>query len=310
MIVTLSLMIYYLVQVEKTGDWAPTIEMSTSEVYNLKRVGEDNKLSLYHEVCIEKIEEQFDNVGVYLKHGRSSDIELTMKQRTISHSLNGSEQLDFFWIENTTFNLTFTAMNSCNISVFVYTPEESESECTFEKNNYTYKLVFPNSTDPEVSCSVQNASHYTYKTENKPINNTGRYHMCIKSCCFDTQQLPYFTLHVNEKRYVNVSKFESTLCHQLEQEDCCVSDDIFNALFHPTHTLVETVPSEGDDAYPLPLPLSIKTQKRLDGLMYLLSIIAILIIMLASSVCLCGYACYRKRHPQGYCLILNRVCVC
>ena len=261
--------------------------MSTSEVYNLKRVGEDNKLSLYREVCIEKIEEQFDNVGVYLKHGRSSDINQTMKQRTISHSLNGSEQLN---LENTEFNLTFTAMNSCNIAVFVYTPEESKSECKFETpQNYTYKLVFPNSTDPEVSCSVQNASHYTYRTENKPINNTGRYHMCIKSCCFDTQQLPYFTMHVNETRYdTNVSKFESKSC-QLEQEDCCVSDDIFNALFHTTHTLVETEPSGGDDAYPLPQPLSIKTQKRLEGLIYLLSIIAILIIMLASSVCLCGY---------------------
>ena len=330
MVTALGLIFYCVAEVIQTNKSGLTVWMSTSEVYSLNATESYNKMSLYtSQVCIDQIDRNLEHINVFLESGSCSDVLSAPKMRVIQHSFSFMEEarnLNFYWLKGTTFsfNLNITSpsleLGNFTIYVFHYDRYDPSDECAngvppdrvaamftffYPENIHTYNITCTRDSTTDVS---------TCSTSQIVINETGRYLMCIISN-FATSVLIDYELHINEFRYVNTSKFVSETCHLDEGTNCCMSfKDILKEVRNPTCMLIRTtVTGESDNAYSLPRRFHIMTQQKWDSVEYLVYLFIVPTVVFVSVVSLCSYTCYRKRHPEGYCLKLSVndvTCVC
>ena len=320
MVAALALMAYCLnevVQIKETNH----VRMSTSEVYRVNSIQPYQNMSYYTDkVCINQFDDSLGNVKVYLEHGSCSDISTTTKVRKIEHSflsVEKAEKLTFYWIKNTNFSFDVTIFShqqpgNFTIYVFKHNYEDASDDCTDDEppRQIYSKLEFfypgdENLNNSLVNCTRGEFGDTTCFSSEIVVNSSSRYHTCIIWENPNFINVSYI-LNINEIRYTNTSKFDSIYCNDyLKEGSCCSSfGNIIQEASNPTCMLIKTTNGDNDNAYVLP-DLMIETPRKWDGVTYPLYLFIILAAVFVPTVSLCCYTCYRKRHPQGYCLKLS-----
>ena len=311
MATALGLMGYCLHEINHINE-TEHIPMSTSEVYHVNPIQSYHNKSYYtKKVCIQRVNKTLENVKVYLQHGRCSDLSTTTENRTIQHSFSSCDDvspLNFYWLKDTNFSLKLTHQEPTNFIIYVHGPEYNDVDyyCTYNgsqgaKLNYSSSGNKKNTLDLDTCTDGDNTSMCL----SGGIDESGRYYMCLIWESPNFINVSYI-LNINEIRYTNTSKFDCICCN--DYRSCCSSfGNIIEEASNPTCMLIKTTTNgDNDNAYFLSQDdLVIETPRKWDGVTYPLYLFIILAAVFVPTVSLCCYTCYRKRHPQGYCLKLS-----